>query len=248
MHPTGRYSFSVLPSRSGSPDESDMPSTAALAAPFEALAEAAAAAAHESDGQTPHSAKRQRRQPPPNAFPESVACVVLKVSTNISVSSAVQRGIVSDMDAKTLFARYMSTCHDWAPILDPDFNSYEQFKPTTSWCFTVCLYLAAKTQASEEEPSLQVQQLASEAHGIARSSLFGPTTKVAACQAMLLTSAWANSGTVLGVSHALAMALDFGLYRAFDALTDAKTRSDVEVRELLAGCRTWLFVYSLQHT
>ncbi|EED78390.1 predicted protein [Postia placenta Mad-698-R] len=71
-----------------------------------------------------------------------------------------------------------------------------------------------------------------EAQGVARSSLFGPVVRKEAVQGMFLLAAWGTNGW-LPSGHAMRMALNLGLHRALENLTDhesAKKRMEEEER------------------
>jgi hypothetical protein len=145
---------------------------------------------------------------------------------------------------------FFSGCHLFIPTFDPAYDSYENLSSRTPWCFDAVLAVAGKVRNGSGPPSATFYKCLEEAQGIARSSLFGPVVRKEAVQglskpfqchyclinshtAMLILAAWSTSGW-LPSGHAMRMALDLGLHRALEKLSDSsgKNRSDEEERDL----------------
>lgn len=211
-HPLQRYG--IADSTAPSSDDEDVIASTQLTAPFEALAEAAAAASMASNaspsGNTPHdhppvqpaaaqanersdqpepggtsnsknnSKKRKRTRPPalpPNAFP-----------------SVVQKGLVSEDVAKRIFAFFIENMHRAFPILDPMYDTWESLHERSPWSINAILSVAGQRMPNADADVVKAAEYATEeAHGIARSSLFGPTVRKEGAQAMTILSAWQQS-------------------------------------------------------
>ena len=176
--------------------------------------------------------KRRRGEPiPPYSFPH-----------------VVEKGLVSDTEARELYHIFFSGCHLFIPLFDPAYDTYEGLKARAPWCLDVVLAVASKIRAGNGPPSGTFYRCLDEARGIARSTLFGPVGGKEAVQAMLLLAAWSASGW-LPAGHALRMALDLGLHHALEKLADAgaKRRSEEEERHLVVSARIWLCLYWFDH-
>ncbi|KAF8625442.1 hypothetical protein AX15_005399 [Amanita polypyramis BW_CC] len=219
-----------------SEDESDdtLPRSA-LNAPIEALqglANAAAEAAAAPASETPRVKKRKKAEPiPRNAFPH-----------------VVEKGLVTDSEARELFNIFFAGCHMFIPLFDPVYDTYDSLMERTPWTFDAILAVASKIRSGNGPLSSTFYKCLEEAQGIARSSLFGPIVRKEAVQGMLLLAAWSTNGW-LPSGHAMRMALDLGLHRALEKLADdnGKQRSQEEERDLVVSARIWLCLYWFDH-
>ncbi|KZS98190.1 hypothetical protein SISNIDRAFT_546194 [Sistotremastrum niveocremeum HHB9708] len=236
--PPHKYAtYGIVPSTAPSSDDEseDTLPRSTLNAPIEALqglANAAAEAAAIPLRDMPRVKKRKRVEPTPrNAFPH-----------------VVEKGLVSDQEARELYHIFFSGCHYFIPLFDPAYDTYENLKERTPFCFDAILAVAGKIKSGNGAPSTTFYKCLEEAQGIARSTLFGPVVRKEAVQAMLLLAAWSTSGW-LPSGHAMRMALDLGLHRALEKLADGacKHRSEEEERDLVVSSRIWLCLYWFDH-
>nr|GAT56380.1 predicted protein [Mycena chlorophos] len=234
-HPYATYG--IIPSTAPSSDDEseDTLPRATLNAPIEALqglANAAAEAAAAPSSTSPRVKKRKRAEPiPRNAFP-----------------GVVEKGLVTDAEARELYNIFFSGCHLFIPVFDPSVDSYESLMERTPWTFDAILAVAGKIRAGNGPLSATFYKCLEEAQGIARSSLFGPVVRKEAVQGMLLLAAWSTNGW-LPSGHAMRMALDLGLHRALEKLADdsGKKRTEEEERDLVVSARIWLCLYWFDH-
>jgi hypothetical protein len=163
-------------------------------------------------------------------------------------SNVVEKGLVSDAEARELHHIFFSGCHLFIPLFDPSYDTYESLKERSPWCFDAVLAVASKVRGGNGPPSSTYYRCLEEARAIARSTLFGPVLRKEAVQAMLLLAAWSTGGW-LPAGHALRMALDSGLHLALEKLADpgAKRRSEEEERHLVVSARIWLCLYWFDH-
>lgn len=253
QRPPGQRTFPPLPGFSPPPHKyatyGIVPSTAAssedeseetlprstINAPIEALqglANAAAEAAAAPSFSASRVKKRKRTEPiPRNAFPH-----------------VVEKGLVSDAEAKELFHIFFSGCHLFIPIFDVSYDTYEGLMERSPWTFDAILAVAGKIKSGNNPPAPSFYKALEEAQGIARSSLFGPVVRKEAVQGMLLLAAWSTNGW-LPSGHAMRMALDLGLHRALEKLADSnvKKRTEEEERDLVVSSRIWLCLYWFDH-
>ncbi|KZV73304.1 hypothetical protein PENSPDRAFT_574673 [Peniophora sp. CONT] len=238
--PPHKYgTYGIVPSTAPSSDDEseDTLPRSTLNAPIEALqglANAAAeAAAAPSFSPTRGVKKRKRAEPiPRNAFPH-----------------VVEKGLVSDAEARELFHIFFSGCHLFIPLFDPAYDTYEGVRERSPWTFDAILAVAGKIRSGNNQPGPTFYKALEEAQGIARSSLFGPVVRKEAVQGMLLLAAWSTNGW-LPSGHAMRMALDLGLHRALEKLADpehAKKRTEDEERDLVVSSRIWLCLYWFDH-
>ncbi|KIM29878.1 hypothetical protein M408DRAFT_328654 [Serendipita vermifera MAFF 305830] len=240
-HKYATYGIIASTAPSSDDESEDTLPRATLNAPIEALqglanaaAEAAAsAAAPVNSPPSTRPRKRKRVEPiPPNSFPH-----------------VVEKGLVSDTEARSLYNIFFSGCHLFIPLFDPAYDTYEGIKERSPFCFDAILAVAAKIRAGGGSPGPAFYRCLEEAQGIARSTLFGPVVRKEAVQAMLLLAAWSTSGW-LPSGHAMRMALDLGLHRALEKLaetTPGRVRSQEEERDLVVSARIWLCLYWFDH-
>ncbi|KAF8499894.1 hypothetical protein F5888DRAFT_1793816 [Russula emetica] len=234
-HKYGTYGI-VSSTAASSEDESEetIPRSS-LNAPIEALqglANAAAEAAAAPSFSASRVKKRKRTEPVPRyAFPH-----------------VVEKGLVSNDEAKELFHIFFSGCHLFIPIFDVSYDSYDELKERSPWTFDAILAVAGKIKSGNNPPAPSFYKALEEAQGIARSSLFGPVVRKEAVQGMLLLAAWSTNGW-LPSGHAFRMALDLGLHRALEKLADSggKTLSEEQQRDLVVSSRIWLCLYWFDH-
>ncbi|KAH9978826.1 hypothetical protein BGW80DRAFT_1530949 [Lactifluus volemus] len=236
--PPHKYAtYGIVPSTAASSeDESEetLPRST-INAPIEALqglANAAAEAAAAPSFSASRVKKRKRTEPiPRNAFPH-----------------VVEKGLVSEVEAKELFHIFFSGCHLFIPIFDVAYDSYDGLMERSPWTFDAILAVAGKIKSGNNPPSPSFYKALEEAQGIARSSLFGPVVRKEAVQGMLLLAAWSTNGW-LPSGHAMRMALDLGLHRALEKLADSsgKKRNEEEERDLVVSSRIWLCLYWFDH-
>ncbi|KAM5533706.1 hypothetical protein V8D89_012579, partial [Ganoderma adspersum] len=236
--PPHKYAtYGIVPSTAPSSDDEseDTLPRSTLNAPIEALqglANAAAEAAAATSTSPPRVKKRKRAEPTPrNAFPH-----------------VVEKGLVSDTEARELYHIFFSGCHIFIPVFDPSYDAYEGLMERTPWTFDALLAVAAKIRSGTGPLIPAFYKCLEEAQGIARSSLFGPVVRKEAVQGMLLLAAWSTNGW-LPSGHAMRMALDLGLHRALEKLAEhpEKKRSDEEERNLVVSARIWLCLYWFDH-
>ncbi|EJD03045.1 uncharacterized protein FOMMEDRAFT_20217 [Fomitiporia mediterranea MF3/22] len=236
--PPHKYAtYGIVPSTAPSSDDEseDTLPRSSLNAPIEALqglANAAAEAAAAPSDSPPRVRKRKKAEPTPrNAFPH-----------------VVEKGLVTDAEARELYHVFFSGCHIFIPLFDPSYDTYEGLKERTPWTFDAILAIASKIRSGTSALTPTFYKCLEEAQGIARSSLFGPIVRKEAVQGMLLLAAWSTNGW-LPSGHAMRMALDLGLHRALEKLADphAKRRSEEEERDLVVSARIWLCLYWFDH-
>ncbi|RXW21295.1 hypothetical protein EST38_g4553 [Candolleomyces aberdarensis] len=220
--PPHKYaSYGIVPSTAASSeDESeDTLPRSTINAPIEALQGLANAAAEAAaaPAMSPRVKKRKRAEPTPrNAFPH-----------------VVEKGLVTDAEARELFNIFFAGCHLFIPLFDPSYDTYESLQERSPWTFDAILAIAAKIRSGNGPLTGTFYKCLEEAQGIARSSLFGPVVRKEAVQGMLLLAAWSTNGW-LPSGHAMRMALDLGLHRALEKLAEdtGKQRTEEEERNL----------------
>ncbi|CAL1707147.1 unnamed protein product [Somion occarium] len=236
--PPHKYAtYGIVPSTAPSSDDEseDTLPRSTLNAPIEALqglANAAAEAAAAPSATTPRVKKRKKAEPiPRNAFPH-----------------VVEKGLVSDQEARELFTIFFSGCHIFIPVFDPSYDTYEGLMERSPWTFDAILAIASKIRSGTGPLTPSFYKSLEEAQGIARSSLFGPVVRKEAVQGMLLLAAWSTNGW-LPSGHAMRMALDLGLHRALEKLADHdnRQRTEEEERNLIISARIWLCLYWFDH-
>lgn len=236
--PPHKYAtYGIVPSTVPSSDDGseDTLPRSTIDAPIEALqglANAAAEAAAAPCASPPIVKKRSRPEHlPRNAFPH-----------------VVEKGLVSEDEARQLFSIFFTGCHLFIPLFDPSYDTFESIMERTPWTFDSILAISSKIKSGSGPLAPTLCKCLEEAQGIARSSLFGPVVRKEAVMGMLLLAAWSTDGW-LPSGHAMRMALDLGLHHALDRLADdsGKKRSDEEERDLVVAARIWLCLYWFDH-
>ncbi|KAI6125768.1 hypothetical protein EV401DRAFT_1064408 [Pisolithus croceorrhizus] len=228
----GNVPSTVSPSDDGSEDTLPRSTTDAPIEALQGLANAAAEAAAAPCTSPPIVKKRPRPEPTPrNTFP-----------------NVVEKGSVSEDEARQLFNIFFTGCHFFIPLFDPSYDTFESIMERTPWTFDAILAISSKIKSGNGPPTPTFYKCLEEAQGIARSSLFGPVVRKEAIMGMLLLAAWSTDGW-LPSGHAMRMALDLGLHHALDKLADdsGKKRSDEEERDLVVAARIWLCLYWFDH-
>lgn len=233
-HKYASYGIVTSTAASSEDESEDTLPRSTLNAPIEALQGLANAAAEAAaaPSASPRVNKRKRAEPTPrNAFPH-----------------VVEKGLVTEQEARDLFNIFFTGCHQFIPLFDPSYDTYESLSERSPWTFDAILAIAAKIRSGNGPLSDTFYKCLEEAQGIARSSLFGPVVRKEAVQGMLLLAAWSTNGW-LPSGHAMRMALDLGLHRALDKLADsnAKQRTSEEERDLVVSARIWLCLYWFDH-
>lgn len=236
--PPHKYAtYGIVPSTVPSSDDGseDTLPRSTIDAPIEALqglANAAAEAAAAPCASPPIVKKRSRPEHlPRNAFPH-----------------VVEKGLVSEDEARQLFSIFFTGCHLFIPLFDPSYDTFESIVERTPWTFDSILAISSKIKSGSGPLAPTLCKCLEEAQGIARLSLFGPVVRKEAVMGMLLLAAWSTDGW-LPSGHAMRMALDLGLHHALDRLADdsGKKRSDEEERDLVVAARIWLCLYWFDH-
>ncbi|KAI6046136.1 hypothetical protein EDC04DRAFT_2632148 [Pisolithus marmoratus] len=235
--PHKHATYGLVPSTVPSSDdesEDTLPRTT-IDAPIEALqglANAAAEAAAAPCTSSPIAKKRPRPEPIPRSpFPH-----------------VIEKGLVSEDEARQLFNIFFTGCHLFVPLFDPNYDTFESLMERTPWTFDSILAISSKVKSGNGPLTPTFYKCLEEAQGIARSSLFGPVVRKEAVMGMLLLAAWSANGW-LPSGHAMRMALDLGLHRALDKLADnsGNKRSEEEERDLVVAARIWLCLYWFDH-
>jgi len=171
-----------------------------------------------------------------------------EVVTGTALPHVVEKGLVTEEEARELFNIFFSGCQQFVPLFDPSYDTYEGLAERSPWTFDAILAIAAKIRSGNGPLGETFYKALEEAQDIARSSLFGRVVKKEAVQGMLLLAAWSTNGW-LPSGHALRMALDLGLDHALTTLADKSTKSrpKEEQRDFVTAARTWLCIYWFDH-
>lgn len=94
----------------------------------------------------------------------------------------VEKGLVPDAEARSLYNIFFSGCHLFIPLFDPAYDTYEGMMERSPFCFDAILAVAAKIRAGGGSPGSAFYRCLEEAQGIARSTLFGPVVRKEAVQ------------------------------------------------------------------
>ncbi|KAF9793281.1 hypothetical protein BJ322DRAFT_1155023 [Thelephora terrestris] len=233
--PPHNYSvYGIVPSNIHSDGENDSEDALSRSPiePLQGLANAAVEAANSPE----LSSRRVRKEAEPaprDTFPH-----------------VVEKGLVSETEARELHHIFFSGCHLFIPIFDPSYDTFESLMERTPWTFDSILAVAAKIRSGNGPLSPTFYKCLEEAQNIARSSLFGPIVRKEAVQGMLLLAAWSANGW-LPSGHAMRMALDLGLNRALERLADSSDHgqryTEDEQRDLVVSARIWLCLYWFDH-
>jgi len=107
--------------------------------------------------------------------------------------------------------------------------------------------MAADGEARDASPETRTR-LKEHAEKLAMRTLFSPVASLRVVQALILLASWGDTAWRPG-NHALAIAVDMGLYRCLPHLVDTgmgKSITDAErERGYVAGARVWLALTKL---
>ncbi|KDQ21446.1 hypothetical protein BOTBODRAFT_182777 [Botryobasidium botryosum FD-172 SS1] len=269
-------------SATSSDDEGDIPSSALLA-PIEVLNDIASVAAGSPD-EAPRSHldrhfPKKRKRDSSSQRDQSGLRVGVDAggtrnksagsiqSTRIDVDShrtekefdVVEKGILSEDEAKELYTIYFSGCYRLLAVFDPARDTYESIKSRSPLCFCAILMVASKVRDGGGPPSELHNMLAKECVRMARETMFRESEdkaiNVEAIDAMLLIAGWSHStgGTGwLTAGHAIRCAVELGLHKALPRLAK-KTRGRPATGNaeadggLIVAARTWCALYVFEY-
>ncbi|KAL2865015.1 uncharacterized protein BJX67DRAFT_191085 [Aspergillus lucknowensis] len=163
----------------------------------------------------------------------------------------IERGIISEEDARCVYERFMNGSKNFLPLFDPVRDTFDSIRSRSLFCFTVILYLACRA-VSEFRGNYHLQRvLQDEAQRLAEDSFFAKPTKLETVQGMILLAAYSEK-TWFSTALILRTELDLGLEKSLDTLL-AQTpaprsylSATMEDRQLVWQTRTFIISFTLE--
>ncbi|KAL2849756.1 hypothetical protein BJX68DRAFT_95382 [Aspergillus pseudodeflectus] len=163
----------------------------------------------------------------------------------------IERGIISEEDARCIYERFMNGSKNFLPLFDPVRDTFDSIRSRSLFCFTVILYLASRA-VSDFRANYHLQRvLQDEAQRLAEDSFFAKPTKLETVQGMILLAAYSEK-TWFSTALILRTALDLGLEKSLDTLLaqNPAPRSylsaTMEDRQLVWQTRTFIISFTLE--
>ncbi|CAE6502791.1 unnamed protein product [Rhizoctonia solani] len=190
----------------------------------------------ESEADDPRPPKRRKTrhadsQAPDHAFPD-----------------VVTKGIITEQEARELFAIFYRGCSTFLPVFDMTVDTYDALHSRSPFCVnTICMVAARVRDGGESET---YQKCRAEVEEISRHTLFTPVVRQEAVQAMVLVSGWSTNGWLPG-GHAVRMGLEIGMHKAWPRLHKRMRAGKISVsqeeRQLVISARTWFVLFLFEH-
>ncbi|KAF8711861.1 Fungal specific transcription factor domain, partial [Rhizoctonia solani] len=175
--------------------------------------------------------KHEDLQAPDHAFPD-----------------VVTKGIITEQEARELFAIFYRGCSTFLPVFDMAVDTYDALHSRSPFCVnTICMVAARVRDGGESET---YQKCRAEVEEISRHTLFTPVVRQEAVQAMVLVSGWSTNGWLPG-GHAVRMGLEIGMHKAWPRLHKRMRAGKIlvsqEERQLVISARTWFVLFLFEH-
>ncbi|CAE6484908.1 unnamed protein product [Rhizoctonia solani] len=175
--------------------------------------------------------KHEDSQAPDHAFPD-----------------VVTKGIITEQEARELFAIFYRGCSTFLPVFDMAVDTYDALHSRSPFCVnTICMVAARVRDGGESETYQKCRQ---EVEDISRHTLFTPVVRQEAVQAMVLVSGWSTNGWLPG-GHAVRMGLEIGMHKAWPRLHKRMRAGKISVsqeeRQLVISARTWFVLFLFEH-
>lgn len=160
----------------------------------------------------------------------------------------VTKEIISEQEARDLFAIFYRGCSTFLPVFDMAVDTYDALHARSPFCVnTICMVAARVRDGGESET---YQKCRTEVEEISRHTLFSPVARQEAVQAMVLVSGWSSNGWLPG-GHAVRMGLEIGMHKAwprlFKRMRAGKISVSQEERQLVISARTWFVLFLFEH-
>ncbi|KAK9233774.1 hypothetical protein V1525DRAFT_441397 [Lipomyces kononenkoae] len=203
---------------------------------------------HQLSQQQDHSVRQSIRSG--SHGDDSSICMTLLSDATSNDGDVVSRGLLDEMRARDLFQRFIAAAHEFLPIFDPIFDTFDSLRRRSTFCFTAILTVAAEAESVGSD-SVYIHQLCRhEARRLAAESMFEPSVKIESVQAMIILAAWSDA-MWFAVGHALQMAVHLGLSQVLPKLLSNKGVSNIQNSNkrnkiLARQVRTWLALYYLE--
>ncbi|KAF8323272.1 hypothetical protein DL93DRAFT_665752 [Clavulina sp. PMI_390] len=162
----------------------------------------------------------------------------------------VDLGIIDEPLARELFSEFYAGCSTFLPAFDPSYDTYESLSQRSPFCFDVICMIAAKVRARGGPMSETYKRIYAEVQRIAGASLFAPVVRQEAIQAMIMVAGWSTDGGWLSLGHAVRMAFEFNMHRAWSRLIKKIKSNKVDIetdRPLVTATRTWFTLFLFEH-
>lgn len=238
---------------SGPEDDDDGLPASGLVAPWEVLRGLAdvaieQAAKENGDSSEPHSRPRTPT-PERQGRPTKRRKIRHRVPRPLTFPDVVTKNIISEAEARELFRIFYHGCSTFLPVFDSTSDTYDALHERSPFAVDSICLVAARVRDGGAKPSDIHKNCLEEVQAISCATLFSPVMRVEAVQSMILVSGWSDNGWLSG-GHAVRMAMELSLHRAWPKLLKRMNNHDVDVnadRELVIGSRTWFCLYLFEH-
>ncbi|KAF8640547.1 hypothetical protein AX17_000209 [Amanita inopinata Kibby_2008] len=167
----------------------------------------------------------------------------------LTFPDVVSKNIISEAEARELFAIFYGGCSTFLPVLDATTDTFDALHERSPFAVDCICMVASRVKDGGGKPSEKYRKCLEEVQSISCATLFAPVMRPEAVQAMILVSGWSDNGWLSG-GHAVRMAMELSMHKAWPRLyrrmqnkkTDLK-----EDKELVIATRTWFCLYLFEH-
>jgi hypothetical protein len=164
----------------------------------------------------------------------------------------VSKEIITEAEARELFDIFYRGCSTFLPVFDAQTDTFDALHMRSPFCVDCICMVAAKVKEGGGPESQIYRRCLEEVQAISSKTLFAPVVRQEVVQAMVLVAGWATDGGWLSGGHAVRMAYEIGMHKAWPRvlkrINSGRTLpSSQEERELVISSRVWFCLYLFEH-
>ncbi|KAF8745103.1 hypothetical protein AX14_010573 [Amanita brunnescens Koide BX004] len=167
----------------------------------------------------------------------------------LTFPDVVSKNIISEAEARDLFAIFYGGCSTFLPVFDASTDTYDALHERSPFAVDCICMVASRIKDGGGKQSEQYRKCLEEVQSIACATLFAPVMRPEAVQSMILVAGWSDNGWLSG-GHAVRMAMELSMHKAWPRLyrrMQNKKSDPKEDKELVIATRTWLCLYLFEH-
>ncbi|KAF8634474.1 hypothetical protein AX15_000914 [Amanita polypyramis BW_CC] len=167
----------------------------------------------------------------------------------LTFPDVVTKNIISEAEARELFAIFYGGCSTFLPVFNANTDTYDALHERSPFAVDCICMVASRIKDGGGKPSEQYRKCLEEVQSIACATLFAPVMRPEAVQSMILIAGWSDNGWLSG-GHAVRMAIELSMHKAWPRLyrrMQSKKADLKEDKELVIATRTWLCLFLFEH-
>ncbi|KAM6498448.1 hypothetical protein JOM56_006396, partial [Amanita muscaria] len=161
----------------------------------------------------------------------------------------VTKNIISEVEARELFAIFYRGCSTFLPVFDANTDVFDALHERSPFAVNCICMVALRVKDGGGKPSEPYVKCLEEVQSIACATLFAPVVRPEAVQSMIVVAGWSDNGWLSG-GHAVRMAIELSMHKAWPRLyrrMQNKKADLKEDKELVIATRTWLCLFLFEH-